>query len=154
MADPNNALRGDVIAFQLYIATALYIPYTSANTESLRARLNNSGYRVLALNDAAAGTLLGGGTLIGTVQIENDGHGHVVDVASVVRGAAIAAGYRVSSAEAYHLSRARDGQTYNPNNDPSRKGDDFLSKILDTATSPLVIGLIALVIIGRVITND
>ena len=104
-AGSQAALRGSTVDVVLNIGAANRVFFYDARlAQSLKDRLNNSGFRVINLDASNLGSLGGGGTIRARVQILTDGFASANDAASVVGGAAAALGYNMTGSSGILVS--------------------------------------------------
>jgi hypothetical protein len=150
----DQALRGAVVDVVVDVGDAGRVFfYDSRLAQSLRDRLNASGFKVLALDASNLGSLGGGGTLRARVQILSDGYASAQDAASVVAGAASYLGYNATGSQGVLVSSgsgqvagtqsggAQTGQTYE---NPGQSGaPNPVTTLFDSLTqSPISLAVV------------
>ena len=159
--DGQAALRGSIVDAVVEVGDSNRVFfYDQALANSLRDRLNASGFKVLNLDASNLGSFGGGGTIRVRAQILSDGYASAQDAASVIRGAAAYLGYNATGFQGVLVSApgqasgsaggAQSGQTYDPA--LTSTGDNPVSRLLTNLTgSPIslavVIGAAALLLI-------
>lgn len=146
------ATRGAIVDVVIEVGDAGRVFFYDARlAQALRDRLNNSGFKVLALDASNLGNFGGGGTIRARVQILTDGYGSAADAASVVAGAASYLGYNATGSTGVLVSGAgtvtggasgdTTGQVYtNPNADT---GANPVSTLVESLTaSPVSLAVI------------
>lgn len=161
-AEGGAALRGSIVDAVIEVGDSNRVFfYDQALANSLRDRLNASGFKVLNLDASNLGSFGGGGTIRVRVQILSDGYASAADAASVIRGAAAYLGYNATGYQGVLVSTAQgtagtgaggiqSGQSYDPNVNVAST-DNPVSRLLQNLTgSPVslavVIGAAALLL--------
>lgn len=106
LGDANDqALRNSVVDVVVNVGDAGRVFFYDARlAQSLKDKLNNSGFRVLAFDASNLGSFGGGGTIRARVQILTDGYANANDAASVVAGAAAYLGYNATGSSGVVVS--------------------------------------------------
>ena len=150
-----QALRGAVIDAVVYVGDANRVFFYDARLlQSLKDRLNASGFQVISLDGSNLGSFGGGGTVRVRAQINSDGYATANDAASVIAGAAAALGFNATGSTGILVStpqqastgtasgQVQSGQTYSPDTSATGAVNPIESFINNLTASPVTLAVI------------
>ena len=151
--DSQAALRGSIVDAVVEVGDSNRVFfYDQALANSLRDRLNASGFKVISLDASNLGSFGGGGTIRVRAQILSDGYASAQDAASVISGAASYLGYNATGFQGVLVSTPQgptgvqpggiqSGQSYDPA--VTSTGDNPISRLLTNLTgSPVSLAVV------------
>src|SRR5688500_6669422 len=119
-----QALRGSGVDVVVWVSNAWRVlSYSDTLTQEFVDRLNNSGFRVLNVDDSNL-AVFSGGSLRVRVQVLTDGYASEEDAASVVSGAASAAGYNATGFSGSLVSTGGEVDAMQPGGSSGQSYDD------------------------------